>query len=176
MSILVGCGDLSLNNGASSSSSRSMSSLEVMGAGVLAFFFTLHSYIIKITDRMSLKCSSLFFLAASSLIFCTLIRWIFLLWLDVRPGGHQRGAGAVPDTVVLEGFFCPEAKETGWSDLGNQNVRFAGHHELVPASILVSAFTFGTLFCFAATSSGLFSVSVFASPLAEDLLLSPVLP
>ncbi len=66
-----------------------MSSSEVVGAGVLAFLFTHHSYFVGITDCMSLKCSSLSFSAASSLIFCALIRWILLLWLDVTPGGHQ---------------------------------------------------------------------------------------
>jgi hypothetical protein len=94
----------------------------------------------------------------------------------MRPGGHQRGAGAVPDAVVLEGFFCPEAKETGWFGLGNWTVRFGGHCELVPAPILVSVFTSRTLFCSAATSSGLFFVSDFALPSAEDSLLGPILP
>jgi hypothetical protein len=38
---------------------------------------------------MSLKCSSLSLSTASALIFCALIHWILLLWLDMRPGGHQ---------------------------------------------------------------------------------------
>jgi hypothetical protein len=100
---------------------------------------------------MSLKCASLSFSAASSLILCALIRWILLLWLGVRPGGHQRGAGAVLSIVVLEGFFCPEAKETGWSGMGNWTIRFGVHRELVLAPVLVSAFTSETLFCSAAT-------------------------
>jgi hypothetical protein len=94
-----------------------MSSSEVVGAGVLAFSFTLHFCFIGITGCMSLKCSSLSFLVASSLIFCALICWILFLWLDVRPRGHQRGAGAISGAVVLEGFFYPEAKETGLSYL-----------------------------------------------------------
>jgi predicted Abi (CAAX) family protease len=72
-----------------SSSSRSMSSSEVIGAGASTFSFTLHSYFIGITDRMVLKCSSLSFSAASSLIFCALIHWILLFWLEVTPGGDQ---------------------------------------------------------------------------------------
>jgi hypothetical protein len=94
-----------------------MSSSEVMGAGVLAFSFTLYSCFVGITDRMSLKCPSLSFLATSSLIFCALILWILLPWLGVRPGEHQRGVGAVLGAVVLEGLFCPEAEETEWSGL-----------------------------------------------------------
>jgi hypothetical protein len=78
--------------------------------------------------------------------------------------------------VVLKSFFCPKSGETGWSGLGNWTVRFGGCHELVPASILVSAFTFGTLSCSATTSSGLFSASCFTSSLAKVLLLSHVLP
>jgi hypothetical protein len=50
-----------------------MSSSEVVGAGVLPFSFTLHSYFIGITGQMLLKCSSLSFSAASSLIFYALI-------------------------------------------------------------------------------------------------------
>jgi hypothetical protein len=45
-----------------------------MGAGVLTFSFTLHSYFAGITDRMTLKYSSLSFSTASSLIFGVLIR------------------------------------------------------------------------------------------------------
>jgi hypothetical protein len=94
-----------------------MSSSEVVGVGVLAFSFTLHSYFVRITCHMSMKCSSLSFSATSSLILCALIHWILLLWLGMRPGGHQRGARAVPGAIALEGFFCPEAEETGWSSL-----------------------------------------------------------
>jgi predicted Abi (CAAX) family protease len=60
-----------------------------MDAGVLAFSFSLYSCFIGITGRMSLKCPSLSFSVSSSLIFCDLIHWILLLWLDVRHGGHQ---------------------------------------------------------------------------------------
>jgi hypothetical protein len=77
--------------------------------------------------------------------------------------------------VVLEGPFYPEAKETGWFDLANQTVQFGDRRELVPASVLVSAFTSGTLSCSAATSRGLFFVLGFTSPLAENSLLGPVL-
>jgi hypothetical protein len=64
---------------------------------------------------MLLKFLSLSFSAASSLIFCALIRWILLLWLDMRPGGHQRGVGAVPGVVVLDVLRCPKPDETGLS-------------------------------------------------------------
>jgi hypothetical protein len=64
---------------------------------------------------MILKYSSLSFSVTSSLIFCALIRWILLLWLGVRPGGQQQGAGAVPGAVVFEAFFFPEATEIRWS-------------------------------------------------------------
>jgi hypothetical protein len=50
-----------------------MSLLEVVGIGVLAFPFTMHSCFIRITDRMLLKCSSLSFSVTSSLIFYALI-------------------------------------------------------------------------------------------------------
>jgi hypothetical protein len=73
MSIPVYGGDPSLIKGDSSSFSRSMSSSEVVGAGVLPFSFTLHSYFVGITDQMLLKCSSLSFSATSSLIFYALI-------------------------------------------------------------------------------------------------------
>jgi hypothetical protein len=78
--------------------------------------------------------------------------------------------------VVLEGLSCPEAKEIGWSGLGNQTVQFGGHRELVLASVMVSAFTSRTLSYSTATSSRLFFPSGFALPSAEDLLLGPVLP
>jgi hypothetical protein len=68
-------------------------------------------------------------------------------------------------------FFCPEAEETGWSDLGNRTVQFGGHRELVPASVLVSAFAYGTLSCSVATSSRLFSALGFTSPSAPDCSL-----
>jgi hypothetical protein len=79
-------------------------------------------------------------------------RWI-LLWLGMRPGGHQRRAGAIPDAVVLDVLFCPEPNETRWSGLGNRTVLFCGYRELVSASVLVSASTSETLSCSAATSS-----------------------
>jgi hypothetical protein len=96
--------------------------------------------------------------------------------MGVRPGGHQQGAGVILGAVVLEAFFCPESRETRWSGLGNWTVLFGGYHELVPASVLVSAFASRTLSYSVATSSKLFSVSGFTSPLAEDSLLGPVLP
>jgi hypothetical protein len=136
---------------------------------VFAFSFTLHSFFVQIIDRMLLKCSSLSFSSTSPLIFCALIRWIPLLWLGVRPGGHQRGAGAISGMVVPEALLCPEAGETGWSGLRNRTVQFDSHRELV-------LLCFGTLSCCAATSSDLFSASGSASPLAEDSLLDPVLP
>jgi hypothetical protein len=68
--------------------------------------------------------------------------------------------------VVLDVLFCPEPKETGWSDLGNRTVRLGGCHGLVSASVLVSAFTPITLSYPIATSSRLFSASGFASSLA----------
>jgi hypothetical protein len=77
----------------------------------------------------------------------------------MRPRGHQRGAGAIPSAVVLEGLFCPKAEEIGWPGLGNWTVQFGGHHELVLAFVLVSAFTSRT-----------------PLPSAEELLLGPVLP
>jgi hypothetical protein len=113
MSMPVGGGDLSLINGASSSSSRSLLSSEVVGAGVSTFSFNLYSCFVGITGRMMLKYSSLSFLAASSLIFYALIRWILLLWLGVRPEGHKRGAGAIPGTVVFDGCFWLEAAKIG---------------------------------------------------------------
>jgi hypothetical protein len=119
MSMSVGGKDLSLINGASSSSSRSISSSKVVHAGALTFSFTHHSWLIRMTGRMVLKCSCLSFSAASSLIFYALIRWILLLWLGVGPRGHQRGVGAIPGTVVINVFFCPELDETGWFGLGN---------------------------------------------------------
>jgi hypothetical protein len=153
-----------------------MSSSEVMGVGVLAFSFTLHSCFVGITGCMSLKCSSLSYSVASSLIFYALIHWILLLWLGMKRGGHQRVAGAIPGVVALEGFFYPEAAETRWSGLGNQTVRFGGRHKLILAYVLVSAFISGTLFCSAATSSGLFSASGFGLSLAKYWFLDPILP
>jgi hypothetical protein len=91
MPMLVGGGDPSLINGASSSSSRFMLSSEAVGVGALAFSFTL--------------------------IFYALIRWILHLWLGVRPGGHQRGVGAVPGAVVLDAPLCPTPDKIGWSGL-----------------------------------------------------------
>jgi hypothetical protein len=176
MSMPVGGGDPSLINGDSSSSSRSMSSSEAVGAGMSVFSFTLHSCLIGIIGWMVLKCSSLSFLTASSLIFYALIRWILLLWLGINPRGHQRGAGVVPGTVVLEALFCPKPRETGWSNLGNWTIRFGSYCELVPTSILVSTFTSGTLSCSTTTSSRLFSPSGFASSLAEVSLLGPIFP
>jgi hypothetical protein len=83
---------------------------------------------------------------------------------------------STPSAVVLEGFFYPDAEETGWSGLGNRTVRFGSCRELVPAPVLVFAFTSRTLICSAATSSKLFFMSGFALPSAEDSLLGPVLP
>jgi hypothetical protein len=151
-----------------------MLSSEVMGARSSAFSFTLHSCFIGITDWMLLKCSSLSFSTSSSFIFYTLIHWILLLWLGVRPGGHQRGARAVLGMVVLDAPFCPAPDETGWSSLGNWTVRFGGCRELVPTSSLLSVFAFGTLFYSATTSSRPFFVSGFTSPLVKDSLLSPI--
>jgi hypothetical protein len=91
----------------------------------------------------------------------------------MRPRGHQRGVRDIPGAVVLDICLCPETVKTGGSGLGNRTVRFGGHRELVPASVLASAFASGTSFYSAATSSGLFFVSGFASPLAEDSLLNP---
>jgi hypothetical protein len=88
MSMPVGGEDPSLINGALLSSNKSVSSSEIVGAGVSTFSFTLHSYFVRITGRMMLKYSTLSFSTASSLIFCSLIRWILLLWLGVRPRGH----------------------------------------------------------------------------------------
>jgi hypothetical protein len=50
---------------------------------VLVFSFTLHSCFIGITSWMALKCSSLSFSAASSLIFCAINHWILILWLGM---------------------------------------------------------------------------------------------
>jgi hypothetical protein len=88
----------------------------------------------------------------------------------VRPGGHQRDAGAIPGVVALEAFFYPEAEKIGWPDLENRTVRFGGHCELVLASVMISAFGSGTLLCSAATSTRVLSALGFASPLAEDSL------
>jgi hypothetical protein len=79
MPITIDDGDPSLINGDSSPSSRSMSSSEVVSAGALVFFFTLHSCLVGITSRIVLKCSSISFLAASSHNFYALICWILLL-------------------------------------------------------------------------------------------------
>jgi hypothetical protein len=154
MSMPIGGGDPFLINGDSSSSSKSMSSLEVVGAGISAFSYTLHSCYVGNIGRIVLKCSSLSFSATSYFNFCALIHWILLLRLCVSPGGHQRGAGAVPGMVVLNVCFCPETVEIGWSGFGNWTVRYGGHCELVPASILASVLAPGTLSRFTATSSG----------------------
>jgi hypothetical protein len=138
--------------------------------------FTLHSCLIGITGRMPLKCSSLSFSAGYSLIFCARIHWILLIWLDVRPGGQQHGAGAIPGTVVLDIAFCLEPDETRWSSLGNRTIRYVDHHELVRASILVSAYALGIPSCFAATSSRPFSASGFALSLVKVSLFGPVYP
>jgi hypothetical protein len=76
--------------------------------------------------------------------------------------------------AVLDIRFCPEAAEIEWSGLGNRTVQFGGRRKLVSASILVSVFASETLFCPAASSSGLLSVSGFASSLIKDSLLGPV--
>jgi hypothetical protein len=90
----------------------------------------------------------------------------------MRFGGHQQGATTVLGAVVLDICLCPEAAKTEWFGLENWTVQFGGCREVVPASVLVSVFISRTLFYFAVTSSGLFSVSGFASPLAKDSLLS----
>jgi hypothetical protein len=79
VSMPVGGGYPSLINGDLSLSGRSMSSSEAVSAGVLVFFFTLHSCFIGITDLIALKCSSLSFSDASSLSFYALNCWILLL-------------------------------------------------------------------------------------------------
>jgi hypothetical protein len=117
MSMPVGGGDVFLIRGASPLTSRSMSSSEVVSTGASTFSFTLHSYFIGITNRMVLKCSSLSFSTASSLIFYALIHWILLLWLGMRPGGHQRGVGAVSGAVVLDAPLYPTADKTRLSGL-----------------------------------------------------------
>jgi hypothetical protein len=55
-------------------------------------------------------------------------------------------------------------------------VWFGGCCELVPASVLVSVFSPGTLPCSTATSVGPFSMSDFASSSVEVSLLDHVLP
>jgi hypothetical protein len=47
---------------------------------------------------------------------------------------------------------------------------------MVPASVLAFFFALGTLLCSAATSSGFFSASGFASPSAEISLIGLVCP
>jgi hypothetical protein len=78
--------------------------------------------------------------------------------------------------VVLDVPFYPKSDKTEWSGLGNRTVRFGSCRELVLAFVLISTFASGTLSYSAATSSRLFSMLGFALPLAEDLLLGPVLP
>jgi hypothetical protein len=78
--------------------------------------------------------------------------------------------------VVPEALFCPEPGETRWYGLLNWTIQFGDHRELVLASILASVFTSRTLSCSAATSSGLFSVSGFASSFTKVSLLGPILP
>jgi hypothetical protein len=56
-----------------------MSSSKVMGAGVSAFSFTLHSCFTGNIGRILLNYSSLSFSTASSLNFRALNRWILLL-------------------------------------------------------------------------------------------------
>jgi hypothetical protein len=153
-----------------------MSSLEAVSVGVLAFSFTLLSCFVGVTDQMVLKCSSFSFSTASSLVLCALIRWILLLWLGVSSRGHQRGARAVPSTVVLNASFYPEPREIEWSDSGNWSIQFGDHYKLVPTFVLLSTFASGTLYCSAPTSPEPFSASGFASSLVEVSLLSPVCP
>jgi hypothetical protein len=78
--------------------------------------------------------------------------------------------------VVLDVPFYPKSDKIRWSGLGNRIVRFGGCRELVLDSVLISTFASRTLSYSAATSSRLFSTLGFALPLAEDLLLGPVLP
>jgi hypothetical protein len=139
---------------------------------MLAFSFTLHSCFVEITDQMVLRCPSLSFSAASSLIFCALIHWILLLQLGVSPRENKRGVGAVPGAVVLKVFFCPESGESGWPVLGNWTVWFGGRCELVPTSVLVPASPSGNLSCSAATFSRPFSTLGFALSLAASWFLN----
>jgi hypothetical protein len=170
----VGGGDPPLFNADSSSSSSSMSSSEAMSAGALVFSFTLHSCFIGITDRVTLKCSSLSFSVASSLTFSTLNCWILLLWLGMSPGGHQRGVGAIPGMIVFKVPFCTNPGETGWSGLPNQTVRFGCCWELATALALISIPSPWVLFCFIVTFFGPFSMSGYSSVSAKVLLLDPV--
>jgi hypothetical protein len=55
---------------------------------------------------------------------------------SVRPGGRQRGVGAILGMVILDVCFCPEAAKTRWFGFGNQTIWFGGSRELVLASIL----------------------------------------
>jgi hypothetical protein len=174
MSMPVSGGDPPLINGDSSSSSRSVSSSEVVSAGVLAYSFTLHSCFVGNIGQIVLKCSSLSFSTASSLNFCALIRWILHLWLGVSLGGHQRGAGAVSGTVVLDVLFCPDPGETRLSGLPNRIVRCGCYWELATVLALISISLPGALFCFSAISPGLFSVLCFTSLSVEVSLLGPV--
>jgi hypothetical protein len=141
-----------LINGDSSPSSTSMSSEEDVSARVLAFSFTLHSCFVGNIVQIVLKCSFLSFSTASSLNFCALIHRILLLWMGVSPRGHQRGAGAVSGTVVLDVLFCLDPREIGWSGLPNQTNRFGCCCEQATALVLISVSLPGALFCFSATS------------------------
>jgi hypothetical protein len=127
-----------------------------MSAGMLTFSFTLHSCFVGNIGRIVLKCPSLSFSTTSSLNFCTLIRWIRLLWLDVSPKGHQRGAGAVPGAVVLDILLCHNPREIGWFGLSNRTVQFGCSWELAIVLALISVSSLATLFCFSAISSGPF--------------------
>jgi hypothetical protein len=78
--------------------------------------------------------------------------------------------------VVLNVPLCPKPDETGWFDLGNWTIQFSSCRQLVPTSILISASAPGTLSYPAATSSGPFSASGFASSLAKVSLHGLVCP
>jgi hypothetical protein len=114
------------------------------------------------------------FLTASSLNFCALIHMILLLWMGVSPRGHQRGAGAVLGTVVLDVLFYPDPGEIGWSGLPNRTGRFRCCCEQATTLVLIFVSLPGALFCFSATSSGPFSVLCFCSSSVEVLFLGSV--
>jgi hypothetical protein len=76
--------------------------------------------------------------------------------------------------VVLDVPFYLEPDETEWFDLGKQAIQFGDYCELVPTSVLISAFISETLSYSVATSSVPFSSSGFASSLAKVSLLGPI--
>jgi hypothetical protein len=76
--------------------------------------------------------------------------------------------------VVFDIRFCLDATETKGSGFGNWTVQFGGCRELVPASVLATIFTPGTLFFSAATSYGPLSALGFALSTTKVLLLGPI--